>query len=267
MHIADSTYRNTGHQVNRRLSRRYRNILSAGFISLFIFSGLSPVQAACDPALDSNNTALPNFTCLDTAEAAKLYANPTNYRIMRKGKRIGKHSIQFQQSTDAGADQLTVDVKSRIKVTILKVPVFSFNYQATEIWQNGALTKVMAETTENSKKTVVSATRQATEFVLQRGNTKESVTGLEHASNHWNPAALRSNSLFNTLSGKQNSVKVETIGKSLLDLPAGSIEATHFRYSGTLQAEVWYDNNGRWVQLRFKSDDGSIILYQLDERV
>lgn len=250
--------------TNRRLSKRLLPVFISGCLTLYLAAASPHAIAACDPAPGSTVAGLPDYACFDASQTASLYAKSTSYRIMRKGKRIGKHSIQIEKSTTEGTEEFTVAVNSRIKVTILKVPVFSFNYQATEVWQDGMLQKVEAETTENSTKTVVSAVRQGAEFVLTQNQKRETVSGLEHASNHWNPAVLRSTSLFNTLTGKRNSVQVELLGVSRLDLPAGSIEATHFRYTGNLQAEVWYDNNGRWVQLKFEGDDGSVILYQLE---
>ena len=37
--------------------------------------------------------------------------------------------------------------------------------------------------------------------------------------------------------------------------------ATRYAYSGDLKADVWYDDAGRWVKLRFRGRDGSVIEY------
>ena len=253
-------------QARQQLYKRLWKILAAGWLAICLATVSPFANAACEPAPGSSITELPDFACLDTGEVANLYASPVSYRIMRKGKRIGTHNIQVEKSTINSAELIAVSVKSRIRVTMLKVPVFTFNYQATEIWEDGTLQKVEAVTTENSKKTAVSAVREGVEFVLQKNDKSETVSGLDYSSNHWNPAVLRSTSLFNTLTGKKNSVELEKLGVSQLDLPVGSIEATHFRYSGDLQAEVWYDNNGRWLQLRFEGNDGSVIFYQLEKQ-
>jgi len=41
----------------------------------------------------------------------------------------------------------------------------------------------------------------------------------------------------------------------------GDVFATHYVYSGELDTEVWYDDEGRWVKMRFKGRDGSTIEY------
>jgi len=206
------------------------------------------------------------YVCLDADSVASLYQKPRSYRIMRKGKRIGKHTLRITHQQSANANQVDVAVKSRIRVKVLKVPVFSFDYQSSELWLNGQLQQVEAETTENSKTTVVSAKREGQAFKLKgtNGGTSSAENGLSHTSNHWNPGVLSSGVLFNTLTGKPNQVSVESLGSTALELPVGTVQATHFRYSGNLQADVWYDSDGRWVQLAFKGGDGSNILYQFE---
>ena len=41
----------------------------------------------------------------------------------------------------------------------------------------------------------------------------------------------------------------------------GSLRARHYLYSGDLNGEIWYDEDGRWVKLRFRAKDGSMIDY------
>ena len=231
--------------------------LSTGFAS--------QAHALCAPTGNSTVSELPDFACMNAMQASELYTSPATYRIVRKGKRIGKHTITIASQNSSEPSTVNVEVASRIRVTILKVPVFSFDYKAKESWQNDTLMEVEATTTENSNTTRVSATRDAAGFVLKSDGRSETVTGLEFATNHWHPGALRTTSLFNTLTGKQNEVRVEKLERELLELPAGTMHATHFRYSGGLRAEVWYDDKGKWVQLKFKGDDGSNIFYKLDK--
>ena len=42
----------------------------------------------------------------------------------------------------------------------------------------------------------------------------------------------------------------------------GPVTATRYRYSGELETEVWYDDAGRWVKLRFKGREGTPIAYK-----
>jgi len=84
---------------------------------------------------------------------------------------------------------------------------------------------------------------------------------LPYSSNHWNANVLDTSRLFNTITGNVSAVDIERIGTEEIKNRNGSVMATHYRYTGDIEADVWYDDAQRWVQLAFKGDDGSNIVY------
>ncbi len=190
-------------------------------------------------------------------DIAAAYATTTSYTITRKGKKIGTHRLTFERD----GSQLTVKVVSNIKVTVFKVPVFRFNYQATEIWQNGQLQSVSSEVIENDKKTTVMLESNDNTSTLTTMNGKETVERILFSSNHWNPDVVNTGTVFNTLTGKASKVNIELIKQQA---QVNGLTANRYRYTGDIQADTWYDANGRWIQLQFKGKDGSIIQYTLD---
>ena len=76
------------------------------------------------------------------------------------------------------------------------------------------------------------------------------------------PQVLSSDKLFNTLTGKTNTIVLQDLGTDKLTINNDAIEAKHYRLAGKLKTDVWYDNIGRWVQLRFNGEDGSVIEYR-----
>ena len=52
--------------------------------------------------------------------------------------------------------------------------------------------------------------------------------------------------------------------RDFADVVGREIDATLYRYTGDLDTEVWYDDEGRWVRMRFKAKDGSVITYQCE---
>lgn len=211
---------------------------------------------------------------LSTAQARSLYEQRTVYKIMRKGKRVGSHTLSIKPaSTDNKAQNFTVSVASLIKIKMLKITVFSFDYQATELWKDDILDSVVATTLQNGDRKRVSASRQTDGFKLEvESGIRESELSTSTAelfaytSNHWHPGVVNSQQIFNTLTGNVNKVTIESLGKEELSIGRGAaattVKAERFRYSGGLDAESWYGDDGRWLQLSFKGSDGSTILYQ-----
>ena len=80
-------------------------------------------------------------------------------------------------------------------------------------------------------------------------------------TNHWNAGVLGQTRVLNTLTGKINNVSILSKGIETVSTENGPIKATRYVYSGDLDNEVWYDDLGRWVKMRFKASDGSTINY------
>ncbi len=175
---------------------------------------------------------------------AALYPAVTQYDITRNGKNVGTHTLTFNQTSD----RLTVDVESNIVVTVLKVPVFRFNYTANEVWKEDQLISLTARTNRAGDITTASL-------------SDEAAVSVEHASNHWNPDVLNAKVVFNTLTGNLSQVMIESLGAETLEANGESVISAHYRYSGDIQADVWYDSEQRWIKLQFKGDDGSNIVY------
>jgi len=203
---------------------------------------LALLIGACLQILASGVQA--DLKLLPAEEHAELYPDTMLYTIRRKGKKIGTHTVSFRRGTKG----LSVDVESKIKVTIMRVPVYRFNYVANEYWEDGTLRSINATTNSNGEETTVTF---IPESAIQ-------------SSNHWNAAVLDSSSIYNTITGNISAVSIERIGDVNLSSGDESIAATHYRYTGDIQAETWYDTKNRWVKLQFKGEDGSVITYTAD---
>jgi hypothetical protein len=186
-----------------------------------------------------------------------LYAPTTTYAITRKGKRIGTHELSFSRR-DA---ELTVNVTSRIKVTVLRIPVFTFNYDATETWSDDQLVSAQSEVRENDKITKVSMQSEATTTVLDSGAGTKEVERLHFTSNHWNPGVTEASVVFNTLNGTASNVSITVVNDNAT---VNGQSATQYRYTGDIEADTWYDAAGKWLKLGFKGEDGSLIEYTIE---
>ncbi len=195
------------------------------------------------------------------AEVAALYQNPTTYRIFRKGKAIGSHQLNFEKTND----KLIVNIESSIRVTILKLPVFTFTYRASEQWQNNQLLSVVSSTVENGNKKEMSMRSSGTSSVLSNENRNSTVNRVNFATNHWHAGALQATRLFNTLTGQVSTNHSKFVGEEDVVTQSGTLPASRYAYDGDIDADVWYDRDGRWIKLRFAGNDGSTIEYIIDQ--
>jgi len=180
------------------------------------------------------------------SEIAGAYSESETYQITRDGKTIGSHTITFNQKDS----ELIVNVDSQITVRILRIPVYRLKYTATEVWSGNKLLSATATTVENGDSKTVSL-----------DNTDPDSPSVSYTSNHWHPGVLTGNTVFNTLTGENSNITVTHIATEQVTRGDDVITAEHYQYDDDIKANVWYDNDGRWLKMKFVGEDGSVIQY------
>lgn len=190
------------------------------------------------------------------ADPIQLYGNEIRFDIARDGKPIGQHVVTFTRTDDG------VEAESRadVQVDLLFLTAYRLRYQARELWSDGELRVIEASTNDNGDYTHVQAVRDAAGLVISSPAGTFTAPEILPTS-HWNAALLKGGSLLNTLTGELDEVEVFYQGFDTVMTNNGPVRARHYLYSGDLNGEIWFDDEGRWVGLRFRANDGSIIEY------
>lgn len=195
---------------------------------LTLFSGLAPalVLALAAPL-----------------NAANIPSNgQLNFDVVRKGKDIGDHGYRFSGS--GGAYTVRVDTNIAVKVPVIRTTVYSFKHSSVETWSGGKLSQVSSTTNDDG--------------TPHKLNTPGK--GMLPAS-LWNDDIVRSRKLLNTVDGKVMSVRVSDLGIENVSVRGGKVAAHHYRLSGGLNRDLWYDGEGNLAHVAFTADDGSTVTY------
>lgn len=192
------------------------------------------------------------------SQRLSLYGEEAQWSIHRKNRRIGTHRMTVSQSGDSASIEFETD----ITVRVLKVPVYRFNYQSTERWSNGELATVSTRVTEkgDTTQTELDLSSDVARAIGPAGSVD--AANVNFATNHWHSGVLGAQRVFNTITGVPNNVVVTTEGTGELTVGSRVIPYTAYRYSGELELVSWYDDEGRWLGMRFDGEDGSIIEYR-----
>lgn len=164
------------------------------------------------------------------------------FEVMRKGKDIGDHSYRFSGSP--GAFSVTVATDVAVKVPLIRTTLYSFKHSSVETWKGDQLKGLNSQTNDDG-----------TPHKLNIGATKLLPASL------WNEDIVRSSKLVNTVDGKTMSVRVTDMGSETVPLKRGKITAHHYRLSGGLQRDLWFDPDGNLAHVSFTADDGSTVTY------
>lgn len=186
----------------------------------------------------------------------RLYGDEIAFDVERDGNVVGQYTITFTR-TDQG---VRADARVDIDVGLLFVSAYKLRYQAHELWSEGELQSIDASTNEDGDYRHVRATRDAGGLLVQTTNGTYETPAVLPIS-HWNAAVLKGGLMLNGMTGEVDKVQVFDQGLDTVVTRTGSLHARHYLYSGDLNGEIWYDPDGRWVKLRFRANDGSMIDY------
>jgi hypothetical protein len=186
----------------------------------------------------------------------RLYGGEIRFDVERDGNVVGQHVVTFTRTNHG----VRADSRADINVELLFVSAYRFRYQAHELWSDGELQSIDTSTNDDGDYSHVQAVRDAAGLQISSSEGTYEAPLIPPTS-HWNAALLKGGQLLNTMTGKLSQIQVFDQGLDTVSTRNGSLHAHHYLYSGDLNGEIWYDREGRWVKLRFRANDGSIIDY------
>jgi hypothetical protein len=186
-----------------------------------------------------------------------LYGKQIVFSVWRSGSEIGRHIVDFARD----GNTLRVESRLALVVRLVGIPVFRYDYDAKEDWQKGALAGLAVKINNDGSPIVIDAKRAGDKIDVVGTNGTFLIPDATMPTTHWDMRILKETEVLNTTSGKLDHVDVVKGEVEQVATANGKIEATHYTYTGDIQAEVWYDAEGHWVKLRFLGKDGTPVEY------
>ncbi len=208
------------------------------------------------------------------------YPQTVTFVASRNGKPIGTHSLTFS-SKDG---QRTVTTSIDLAVKIIGITAYRYSHRSQEIWDSNRLQSLASQTDDNGKRFALRIARAGDTLEIERGEIaptmqaatldqglppaqaiREKAPGALMPTSHWNMRQTAQSVVINSQTGVQANVAVANLGRGSVQTTARTIEATHYRYSGDMRLDQWFDDKGRWVKAIFTAPDSSTIEYTLQE--
>lgn len=166
------------------------------------------------------------------------------FDVIRKGEDIGDQTMRFARNGDA----LTVTIRTDIalKAPFFGVVLYKFVQDSAEVWTRGKLTSLRTATDDDG---------DASEISL---GASDLVT-----ASLWNRDVTGARTILNTIHGTPMTVAVADLGEEVVQAGGKPVVATHYKITGELAREVWYDAAGVLTKVSIKAEDGSTVDYVL----
>lgn len=193
------------------------------------------------------------------ASAAVPPGGELDFTVIRGGDEIGTHRLAFKQE----GDELKVNIDTDVAVKMLGIAVYRFEHEGHETWRNGHLVSLESNTNDDGTPHHLAVKEEDGKLVVdgdgRQGTEQEGII----PASLWNEDLVKQSVLLNTLDGSAMPVSVSKVGPENIEANGKSVTATHYSVTGKLQRELWYDENGVLVQVKFAGSDGSEITYVL----
>ena len=195
--------------------------------------------------------------------AASAAGVPTDgvlaFDIVRNGEAIGTHTYHFDRSDD----RTEVRIKTDINFRLFFIPVYRFEHQSTEIWQDGKLASLESSTNENGTPVKLQVHRDEDSLMVYGEDGNLHVDREIIPASLWNRLVLNRSQTLTTISGNVKKFEVDYVGEKELEVRGKKITTQHFRLTGEFERELWYDKDDILVGVRFVASDGSTVAYVL----
>lgn len=210
------------------------------------------------PLALADSTSIPTQINIPASvDPFELYGDEMQFDVLRDGDPIGSYLVFFRKQGDA----LQVETRASIQVEVLFASAYRLRYQSLETWRDGALASLTASTNDDGEFSHMEAVRDGASLDVSGMEGKWDAPSTMLPTSHWNMAQIAADTLINTVSGTPNHISVVEAGIETVPIGDATQPARRFIYSGDLDMEAWYDDQGRWVKLRFAAEDGSTIEY------
>jgi hypothetical protein len=186
-----------------------------------------------------------------------LYGADIYFDVYREGDKVGFHRTRFAKT----GEDLIVNTTFQLQIDVLFFTAYRYLYKSESRWRNGRLESLRAAVDDDGTTSFVSASTDSGGIKIRNAEGTVAADAPLYPTNHWNAAVLSQSRVLNTLTGRVNDVRIVPQRRETVATERGNVQATHHLYTGDLATEVWYDDEGRWVKMRFKARDGSTIEY------
>jgi hypothetical protein len=195
--------------------------------------------------------------------AGKACADDTGaytFTVLKDGQPVGHHRFVFDRS----GDRVEIREATEIKVKLAMIPIYTFEHQARELWQDGRVVKVDATTNDNGEKLDISVRPDGQGYVRTVNGRVDRFDASKRMLAVWNKETLQHHDFFSVVEDQTLKVSFQLIGQEKLSLDGQVLDVDHYRMVGDEERDIWFDKAGQVVKVEFQRH-GADIAYVRDQ--
>ncbi len=195
------------------------------------------------------------------AGLAAAYPAPprdVNFKVYRGGDEIGYHRVRFTQD----GPKTVADVDIELSVYVAFVRVFHYRHLSREIWQDGRLDWLDSSTYDDGQDMSLKVRREGDVLLIDGTRYQGEADGALLPTSYWFLDTIKQSQLIDSQNGRIFPVTIADLGPATVEIAGQQIPTRHYRLTGELALDLWYDETGQWVRSSFDAR-GAEIVYEL----
>lgn len=180
------------------------------------------------------------------------------FRVWLDDTPIGYHQVSINNESN----RKTVQTVANFDVRFLFIPVYSYNHETRELWEDGCLVNITSKTDDNGDNYFINSKQQKKELALETQDGFTKLGGCVRTFAYWDIDLLKSERLLNTQTGEYQTVTITDMGIGNLLIDEDQVEARHFRLViEDMTIDLWYTKEMRWLALESVTESGALLRY------
>ncbi len=200
------------------------------------------------------------LVALPTASACADDTGAYTFTVLKDGQPVGHHRFVFDRS----GDRIEIREATEIEVKFAMIPIYTFEHQANELWQDGRVVRVDATTNDNGEKLAIRVRSDGQGYVRTVNGRVDRFDASKRILAVWNKDTLKHHDFFSVVEDQTLQVSFELIGQEKLSLHGQSLDVDHYRMVGDEERDLWFDKAGQVVKVEFQRH-GADITYLRDQ--
>lgn len=198
-----------------------------------------------------------------TSMVAAAETESRDFSVLVDGKPAGAYHVTVQKRPDGSA---VMSGRADVQVKRLGFTVYSYHYQGSEIWKDGKLLRLESQCNDDGKKFTVRAAAANNGLRVKVNGQERTAAADVWTTTYWSVPNARCHNkkvpLLDSDTGRDIHATLEYLGGTSIKVLGQMKNCRHYRLSGDVKVEVWYDERGRLVREQ-SVDDGHVTVLEL----
>jgi hypothetical protein len=195
------------------------------------------------------------LTCLAgpaSGTSPRAYA----FDALLDGKPIGRQTFEVR----GGDAERLVSIAADFEVRFLSFTVYAYRHRNREVWRDGCLWRIDAETDDAGTRSRVRGARSDRGFVVTGETLTETMDDCVWSFAYWDPRILSRDRLLNSQTGAYEAVRARFVEDEPLEVMGRTVPARRYLLEGeTFRMELWYGPDDEWLGLASRTTDGRVL--------